>query len=419
MRRLLLIHVLASVILASSASVAAQGTLPYSSLASYIVDLKTQIPGSGTEAFITPSQADLNAVVPCMQKLLTGDGSGATTCFNSLNYDVNYLIDSPYGKTYLVAEERPVGFKGLGTYIADAGAWARNIIVASPHPLYDINTETEGAKIFQELGARGYFIAGTHRCADAAASSCSGTTTSCTGGSDPYRISDAPHYTQNFMHYAHIAAFNLTPRPRAFNVHGNSSESKDVVLSNGTRASEASTVDVNRLRNNLASRGISVGSCNWSADSGLNLCGTDNTDGRLFNNSPDACTSAATAASELFLHVEQHRNIRDSPGGLIAALKETFAPDGTIVPPPAPTGLTATAAKRKIALTWTAVTGVSTYVVRRSATSGGPYADIATVTSTTYTNTGIKSGTTYYYVVAATNASGTSANSNQASATAK
>jgi hypothetical protein len=406
-------------IVAWSLPALAQGTLPYASLASYIVDLKTRIPGSGSEAFITPSQADLDAVVPCMTKLLTGDAPGATTCFSARNYDVNYLVDATYNKTYLVAEERQSGFKGLGTYIADAGPWVRNIVIASPHPLYDINTENEGQKIFQEIGARGFFIAGTHRCADAAASTCSGTTTSCTGNSDPYRISDAPHYTQNYMHYAHIAAFNLNPRPRAFNVHGNSSESKDVVLSNGTRLAEASTVDVNRLRNNLASRGVSVGSCNWSADTGLNLCGTDNSDGRLFNNSPEACGTAATAASELFLHMEQHLNIRDNPGTLIAALKDTFPPDGSVSPPGAPTGLTATGAKRKIALTWNAVTGAGTYIVRRSATSGGPYADIATVTSTSYTNTGIKTGTTYYYVVAATNASGTGPNSNEASATAK
>lgn len=417
--RLRVIATVVAAVLTSSSEAFAQGTLPYSSLASYIVDLKARIPGSGTEAFIPPSQADLNAVVPCMQKLLTGDAAGATPCFGALNYDVNYLIDGVYNKTYLVAEERQVGFKGLGTYIADAGAWVRNIIVASPHPLYDINTENEGQKIFQELGARGFFIAGTHRCSDAAASSCSGTTTACTGNSDAYRISDAPHYTQNFMHSAHVAAFNLSPRPRAFNVHGNASESKDVVLSNGTRIAEASTVDVNRLRNNLTSRGVSVGSCNWSSDTGLNLCGTDNTDGRLFNNSPNACGTAATAASELFLHLEQRLNIRNNPSGLIAALKDTFAPDGAVTPPPAPTGLTATAAKRKITLAWNAVAGVSTYVVRRSSTSGGPYTDIATVSATSYTNTGLKSGTPYYYVVAATNASGTGPNSNQASATAK
>jgi hypothetical protein len=35
---------------------------------------------------------------------------------NPLGYDVYFLNDQIYGKTYLVAEERQTGFRGLGTY---------------------------------------------------------------------------------------------------------------------------------------------------------------------------------------------------------------------------------------------------------------------------------------------------------------
>lgn len=90
--------------------------------------------------------------------------------------------------------------------------------------------------------------------------------------------------------------------------------------------------------------------------------------------------------------------------------------------PAAPTGLAATALAQKgrIRLTWSASSGAASYTVKRSTTSGGPYATVATgVTATTYTNTGLKSKTTYCYVVTAVNASGESPNSNQASATAK
>jgi hypothetical protein len=59
------------------------------------------------------------------------------------------------------------------------------------------------------------------------------------------------------------------------------------------------------------------------------------------------------------------------------------------------------------------------YVVSRSLTAGGPYADIATLAANSvgYTNTGLNSSTTYYYVTRATNASTASPNSNEAAAT--
>ncbi|XID96169.1 cellulose binding domain-containing protein [Paenibacillaceae bacterium WGS1546] len=86
--------------------------------------------------------------------------------------------------------------------------------------------------------------------------------------------------------------------------------------------------------------------------------------------------------------------------------------------PAAPTGLTATAGNAQVALSWTASSGATSYTVKRATTSGGPYTNVATnVTATSYTNMGLTNGTTYYYVVSATNSAGTSANSAQVSAT--
>jgi hypothetical protein len=88
--------------------------------------------------------------------------------------------------------------------------------------------------------------------------------------------------------------------------------------------------------------------------------------------------------------------------------------------PEAPTNLTATAGRKQIALAWTAAPGAASYTVRRATRAGGPYTSVATgVKSTSYTNTGLKSGTKYYYVVVGVNASGTSLPSNEASATAR
>jgi fibronectin type 3 domain-containing protein len=84
--------------------------------------------------------------------------------------------------------------------------------------------------------------------------------------------------------------------------------------------------------------------------------------------------------------------------------------------PPAPTGLTATPGNAQVALRWNASAGATSYRVKRATVSGGPYTIVGNPTTTTFTNTGLTNGTTYYYVVTAVNSSGESGNSNQVSA---
>ena len=70
-------------------------------------------------------------------------------------------------------------------------------------------------------------------------------------------------------------------------------------------------------------------------------------------------------------------------------------------------------------LSWSAALGAIRYNVKRSLTPGGPYPSVnAAVHGTTYTDTGLVNGTTYYYVVSASNSQGESGDSNEASATA-
>ncbi len=89
---------------------------------------------------------------------------------------------------------------------------------------------------------------------------------------------------------------------------------------------------------------------------------------------------------------------------------------GGAQPPSAPSGLTATAGNTKITLAWNAASGAASYNIKRSTTSGGPYATIGSSATTSYTDSGLTNGTTYYYVVSAVNSAGESANSSEASA---
>jgi fibronectin type 3 domain-containing protein len=90
-----------------------------------------------------------------------------------------------------------------------------------------------------------------------------------------------------------------------------------------------------------------------------------------------------------------------------------------VPPPPAPTNLTATAGNAQVSLTWTASTGATSYNVYRSTSAGGegttPF--LTGLTATSFTDTGLTNGTTYFYKVTAVNAGGQSGTSNEASAT--
>jgi len=104
----------------------------------------------------------------------------------------------------------------------------------------------------------------------------------------------------------------------------------------------------------------------------------------------------------------------------VARAVESTAESGeTATPPPA----VAQKAPGKIKLTWTQSTGpgITQNKVYRSTTGpGGPYTLRTTLSATTtYTDTGLTSGASYYYVVTAVNSGGESPFSGYAGATAK
>ncbi|KQO18187.1 glycoside hydrolase family 48 protein [Paenibacillus sp. Leaf72] len=86
--------------------------------------------------------------------------------------------------------------------------------------------------------------------------------------------------------------------------------------------------------------------------------------------------------------------------------------------PGAPATLTGTAGNAQASLSWSTTPGATSYNVKRAATTGGPYTTVATaVSGTSYSDTSVTNGTTYYYVVTAVNAVGESVNSAQVAVT--
>jgi endoglucanase len=105
---------------------------------------------------------------------------------------------------------------------------------------------------------------------------------------------------------------------------------------------------------------------------------------------------------------------------LVTALTGGAAPPPPNGAPYAASGLTATGGTGQVILSWTAGNGATSYNLHRATQSGDGSASapvVTGITGTSYTNTGLSSGLTYYYQVVAVNASGVSGFSPEAKAT--
>ncbi|HVU35343.1 MAG TPA: MBG domain-containing protein [Opitutaceae bacterium] len=105
-------------------------------------------------------------------------------------------------------------------------------------------------------------------------------------------------------------------------------------------------------------------------------------------------------------------------GALAHAANATLVVNAQPTTPGAPSGLTAVAGDTQVTLGWTAVGGASSYTIKRTSASGGPYTTLRTgVTATAFTDGGLTNGNTYYYVVSAINGIGESGDSAEVSGT--
>lgn len=87
------------------------------------------------------------------------------------------------------------------------------------------------------------------------------------------------------------------------------------------------------------------------------------------------------------------------------------------LPPVAPSGVAAVPGDAIVELAWDPVLGATSYIVKRSATPGGPYVTRANPAITRFADAPAANGQTWYYVVAAVDANGEGANSAEVSAT--
>jgi autotransporter-associated beta strand protein len=101
-----------------------------------------------------------------------------------------------------------------------------------------------------------------------------------------------------------------------------------------------------------------------------------------------------------------------------AAAASSSATEAVNSQQPPPATLTAVATNGQITLAWSAATNAASYTLKRGLSLGNETATVVSgYSGTTYTNTGLVNGITYYYVVTVSGAGGSSGNSPEASAT--
>jgi hypothetical protein len=94
----------------------------------------------------------------------------------------------------------------------------------------------------------------------------------------------------------------------------------------------------------------------------------------------------------------QHYVYGISPG-LVTVARNPYAPTSPL-PPSAPAVAATATSPSEVSITWTPVQGASAYRIARSF-NGGPFEDIADVTTTSYTDRAVVADTAYLYKVAA------------------
>ena len=275
----------------------------------YVGGLIDNAPGSSGNDYTVPTTVQLITWNTVIDFLLADDLASARSTANGLNYQVTEFTDttlSPNQVFYILEEQSPQS-NYWGAYVFSKTPKRGNLIIQAPHIKNDTNTGKQAVYCFKNNLGRALFIGGTHRCNNSTASSCSGTTTTCSGSSDPYRVSDMAHNTQSVFQKTTENIFTYFPESVFIQLHGFGWSSGDpyVIMSNGTR--ETPAVDYATLikdalfvEDNSLTFELPHINTSWNT-----LIGFTNTQGRLINYSVDNCTSSAEGTTGRFIHVEQ------------------------------------------------------------------------------------------------------------------
>jgi hypothetical protein len=280
-------------------------------------------PTSGYGKVSTQRTTDFNTFVDAMLQAIDdsnadgsmGDWCGVITAAGDTSYDIHRFYDTGTGRWFIYANDNT----SFGqAYIFINPHAKRDLVIEVPHEPFDMGTAIEGVRMFRDLAARALIINKEDRCADPDATTCSGTTTVCSGSSEAFRESDLPHEPHNTLHLIHKKLNDRSTGTKFLQLHQENGSSSDYAeISDGSTTNSNSSAISETFATELRTRvptSSSVHGC--QTESGLSNCGTTNIQGRYSNGTgPNECTTGTSTASARFLHIEQRSTLIDNDDG--------------------------------------------------------------------------------------------------------
>lgn len=318
-------------ILLFTTHISAQVTTVSGDLENEISTILASQPGNSGDDFALPSPSELNIWGNVIQALLDQQYTSADNIASNLNYDVIQFIDTVgIDHTYYLLKANGTNY--WGTYVYNPSA-CRNLVIQAPHPKKDYNTGQQALHVFRETNSLFYMVSGTSRCNHSSFSSCSGTTTVCTGSSESFRISDQAHQINTTFQSTTDTLLNRDDQTIFLQLHGFTKQTSDpfIIMSNGTRVTPTND-HIATLKANLEAEdplfvdSIKVAhyDLSWTK-----LIAFTNVQGRLINNSTNVCNSSASNTEGRFIHMEQEKTrLRDDVTGwnkVANAVSNTFS----------------------------------------------------------------------------------------------
>jgi hypothetical protein len=282
------------------------------------------MPPRESNGYVAPTadqRADWRSIV---KQMLQGSCDFAVPASLDAIVRVTTFTDTNKGRNYCVLmeiEDRNGNGdvdRGFGTFIVYNSA-TRQLSHQAVHPVADSTTESQAVTVFKETDSRSYLMAGAHRDANSAASTCL----------PSFPESDASHNSNTMVmganeellaHYGEASWF-------AIQWHGMAAATcpqTDVYPSHGRDVTPAPTDKIALLRDSLL-----LDHPTWNIDlPGSGACrlnATENVQGRLLNGvaAESVCGTAASSYSQRFIHIEQDPNFRN-PSDWIEAITRTF-----------------------------------------------------------------------------------------------